>query len=160
MSRSITAFVVGMILTGVAALFLVLTFGDSGASRPAAAALALSSSGSAEIDDQHEPANLNGEVPTPPPVNRWAIASGPCPLVFPGNRPSEGAGWAIGPVEVTKGARFTAYVPTSCDNTTINVWARGAWQVAPDLVIYRLEPTDKSGSTTARLQKEVIFGAP
>jgi hypothetical protein len=92
------------------------------------------------------------------PVNRWTAEPGICPLVFPGTRPSEGDGWAIGPVEVTKGARLTAYVPASCDDTTINVWARGAWQIAPDLVIYRVNPWDKTGGSVAPLEKEAIFG--
>lgn len=105
----------------------------------------------------------NATTPTVPrtgslPVNRWVAEPGPCPLVFPGTRPSEGSGWAIGLGEVTKGARFTAYVPVSCDDTTINVWARGAWQVAPHLVIYRPEPADKTGSAAAPLTKEAIFG--
>ncbi|MFV0463343.1 MAG: hypothetical protein ACK5MP_09165 [Nostocoides sp.] len=38
------------------------------------------------------------------------------------------------------------------------IWARGAWQIAPDLVIYRKEWTDKTGSTVAKLTKEAIFG--
>lgn len=96
---------------------------------------------------------------SPQAVNRWAGADGPCPLVFPGTRPSEGDGWAIGSVEVVKGARFTAYVPSSCDDTVINVWARGAWQIAPELVIYRVNPWDKTGSSVAPLSKEEIFGA-
>lgn len=109
------------------------------------------------------PSAFSASSPAPtdtsaPPVNRWVTAPGPCPLVIPGTRPSEGDGWAIGPVEVTKGAKFTAYVPASCDDATINAWAFGAWQVAPDLVIYRLEPLDKSGSTVAKLTKEAIFG--
>lgn len=93
------------------------------------------------------------------PVNRWVAEPGVCPLVFPGTRPSEGDGWAIGPVEVTKGARFTAYIPEACDDTTINTWAYGAWRVAPELVIYRLNPWDKTGSSVATLEKEAIFGA-
>lgn len=134
MFRSIMAFVLGTVLAAGAAI-----------------ALALASPSSANT------------APTIPrtgtlPVNRWVAEPGICPLVFPGARPSEGDGWAIGPVEVTQGARFTAYVPATCDDTTINVWARGAWQIAPDLVIYRLEWTDKTGSTVAKLTKEAIFG--
>ncbi|WP_289232094.1 hypothetical protein [Barrientosiimonas endolithica] len=60
---------------------------------------------------------------------------------------------------MVKGARFTAYVPSSCDDTVINVWARGAWQIAPELVIYRVNPWDKTGSSVAPLSKEEIFGA-
>ena len=96
---------------------------------------------------------------TPPsPVNRWVESAGPCPLVIPGTRPSEGDGWAIGPVEVTKGARFTAYVPKSCDDAAINAWAYGAWQIAPDLVIYRVSPWDETGGVVAPLTKEEVFG--
>ena len=133
MYRSITAFVVGAVLAAVAAVSVALAApsGATGSTIPRTGTL---------------------------PVNRWVAEPGICPLVFPGTRPSEGDAWAIGPVEVTKGARFTAYVPASCDDTTINVWARGAWQVAPDIVIYRVNPWDKTGSSVAPLEKEAIFG--
>ena len=134
MYRNIAAFVAGAVLVAAAAL-----------------GLALAAPSSATESAVPRTGTL--------PVNRWVAEPGICPLVFPGTRPSEGEGFAIGPVEVTKGARFTAYVPRTCDDTTINVWAFGAWQVAPDLVIYRLEPMDKTGSTVAKLTKEAIFGA-
>jgi hypothetical protein len=134
MHRTISAFSAGAVLAACAAIGIALAGTSSATSPPAVP--------------------RTGSLP----VNRWVAEPGPCPLVFPGTRPSEGSGWAIGPVEVTKGARFTAYVPVSCDNTTINVWARGAWQVAPDLVIYRLEPADKTGGAVAPLTKEAIFG--
>ncbi|MEI2732999.1 MAG: hypothetical protein V9G08_13550 [Dermatophilaceae bacterium] len=133
MSRNILAFVCGAVTAAAAAIGLALAAPSraEGVSIPRTGTL---------------------------PVNRWVAEPGVCPLVFPGARPSEGDGWAIGPVEVTKGARFTAYIPGTCDDTTINVWARGAWQIAPDLVIYRVNPWDKTGSSVAPLEKEAIFG--
>lgn len=87
MHRPISAFIAGAVLAACAAIGIALAGTSSATSPPAVP--------------------RTGSLP----VNRWVAEPGPCPLVFPGTRPSEGSGWPIGPVEVTKGGALHGIHP-------------------------------------------------